>query len=59
MVQCELFEECCEVARGKSITQESAADLIHSELKKHIPELNSTVTVTGRHGANCEAVISR
>ena len=59
MVQCEIFEECCDEARGETLTQEKTADFIREAIRERFPDLIFNLTVTGRHGANCKTVIKR
>jgi len=59
MVQCEVFEACCESVRGETATQEQTAEWIREELVKRFLCLIFSVVVTGRHGANCKTVIKR
>jgi len=59
MVQCEIFEACCDEVRGQELTQERAADFIREEIRDRFHDLDFSLTVTGRHGANCKAVIKR
>lgn len=57
MVQCEAFEACCDEARGEELTQERTADFIREAIRDRFPDLTFSLTVTGRHGANCKTVI--
>lgn len=59
MVQCEVFEACCDQVRGMTTTQEDTAEFIRNFIRLEIPGLIFSVTVTGRHGANCKTVVKR
>jgi len=57
MVQCETFEVCCDVVRSREISQEETAAILYAELVSIIGNKKFVLTVTGRHGANCETVV--
>lgn len=57
MVQCELFEACCDEVRGLEMTQERTADWIREAIRDRLPDLTFNLTVAGRHGANCRTVV--
>ena len=57
MVQCEIFEECCDHVRGSEVSQETTAELIQEAVALRLPRIVFSLKVTGRHGANCETVI--
>ena len=57
MVQCEIFEECCDQVRGREVSQEDTAECIYKAVVLRLPDVVFNLTVTGRHGANCEAVV--
>lgn len=54
VVQCESLEAACEKVRGTTDTQESIGDSLRAMVQSDV-----SITVTGRHGANCFTEVVR
>lgn len=55
----EVIEECCDLVRGMTETQEHIATVLHQEIQKRGDWAKVVVEVSGRHGSNCSTVCRR